>query len=70
MRPREIEIARRTRVERLQKETAAYYDALTPLEKAEDAAISDASATAATELDIDGAPATRRKPRTSKRRRR
>ncbi|HEY5452159.1 MAG TPA: ribbon-helix-helix protein, CopG family [Polyangia bacterium] len=55
--------ARQAELQRLEEETAAYYDALTPAEKAEDAALAEASSRAFQDLTIDDAP-----PRTRKRR--
>jgi len=55
--------ARQAELQRLEEETAAYYDALTPAEKAEDAALAEASSRAFRNLTIDDAP-----PRTRKRR--
>jgi len=55
--------ARQAELQRLEEETAAYYDALTPAEKAEDAALAEASSRAFQDLTIDDAA-----PRTRKRR--
>src|SRR5215467_7315759 len=46
--------ARQAELQRLEEETAAYYDSLTPAERREDAAIGAALSRAAQELDIDG----------------
>lgn len=54
--------ARQAELQRLEEETAAYYDSLTPAEKREDAAMAAASSRAFQELDIDG-PAPKRRRR-------
>ncbi len=48
--------ARQVEMQRLEEETAAYYDSLTPAEKAEDAAIAEASSRAAARLSYDEPP--------------
>jgi metal-responsive CopG/Arc/MetJ family transcriptional regulator len=57
--------ARQAELQRLEEETAAYYDSLTPAEKAEDAALARASSRAFRELTIDDPP---RKPQRRSRR--
>ena len=54
--------ARQAELQRLEEETAAYYDSLTPAERREDAAMAAASTRAFQELDIDG-PAEKRRRR-------
>jgi metal-responsive CopG/Arc/MetJ family transcriptional regulator len=59
--------ARQAELQRLEEETAAYYDALTPAEKAEDAAITAAATRSLRKLNLDDdSPSTR--PRRRKRR--
>lgn len=53
------QVSRQARVARLEDETATYYDALTPVEKAEDAAMASASSRATRKLRIDDQPAAR-----------
>ena len=56
--------ARQAELQRLEEETAAYYDSLTPEEKAEDAALAEASSRASRKLIIDDPPPRRkRRPR-------
>ena len=56
--------ARHAELQRLDEETAAYYDALTPAEKAEDAALAAASSRAFKKLTIDEPPRKqKRRPR-------
>jgi len=56
--------ARQAELQRLEEETAAYYDALTPAERREDAAIGEAASRAARKLTIDEPPRERaRRPR-------
>ena len=58
--------ARQAELQRLEEETAAYYDSLTPEEKAEDAALAAASTRAFRKLTIDDPPrkrARRSRPR-------
>lgn len=56
--------ARHAELQRLEEETAAYYDSLTPAEKAEDAALAEASSRASKHLIIDEPPRQRkRRPR-------
>jgi metal-responsive CopG/Arc/MetJ family transcriptional regulator len=56
--------ARQAELQRLEEETAAYYDALTPAEKAEDAALAAASSRASRDLIIDEPPQRpKRRPR-------
>jgi metal-responsive CopG/Arc/MetJ family transcriptional regulator len=56
--------ARQAELQRLEEETAAYYDSLTPAEKAEDAAIAEASSRAAQQVNFDDPPQKRkRRPR-------
>ena len=58
--------ARQAELQRLEEETAAYYDSLTPEEKAEDAALAAASSRAFRKLIIDDPPrkrARRSRPR-------
>jgi metal-responsive CopG/Arc/MetJ family transcriptional regulator len=57
--------ARQVEMQRLEEETAAYYDSLTPAERAEDAAIAEASSRAAQHLIFD-APSPQRKRRRRK----
>jgi metal-responsive CopG/Arc/MetJ family transcriptional regulator len=58
------QISRRTRMLRLEEETAAYYDALTTAEIEEDAAWAAASSRAAQKLVVDGvSPHRARRPR-------
>ena len=56
------QVSRAARVARLEEETAAYYDALTPAETEEDAAIAAASLRAARKLNIDDEVTARRRP--------
>jgi metal-responsive CopG/Arc/MetJ family transcriptional regulator len=56
--------AHQAELQRLEEETAAYYDSLTPAEKAEDAALAAASSRAFRKLIIDDPPPKRkRRPR-------
>src|SRR5262252_7569470 len=59
--------ARQAELQRLEEETAAYYDALTPAEKAEDAEWTAAATRSLRKLDLDddspAKPAPRRKRR-------
>ena len=55
--------ARQAELQRLEEETAAYYDSLTPAERREDAALGAALSRAAQELDIDGPVPPRRRRR-------
>jgi metal-responsive CopG/Arc/MetJ family transcriptional regulator len=56
--------ARQAELQRLEEETAAYYDSLTPAERREDAAIARASSRALQKLIIDEPP--RRRARRSR----
>jgi metal-responsive CopG/Arc/MetJ family transcriptional regulator len=56
------QVSRAARVARLEEETAAYYDALTPAEVDEDAAMAAASLRAARKLNVDDEPKRRRRP--------
>lgn len=58
--------ARQAELQRLEEETAAYYDALTPSEKREDAAWTEAASRSFKKLDIDEA-SPKRKPRARRR---
>ena len=51
--------ARQAELQRLEEETAAYYDSLTPAEKREDAALAKASTRAFRKLIIDEPPSKR-----------
>jgi len=53
--------ARQAELQRLEEETAAYYDSLTPPEKAEDTALAAASSRAARHLIIDEPPHKRKR---------
>jgi metal-responsive CopG/Arc/MetJ family transcriptional regulator len=55
--------ARQAELQRLEEETAAYYDSLTPAERAEDDALAEASSRAARELIIDEPAPRRKRPR-------
>jgi metal-responsive CopG/Arc/MetJ family transcriptional regulator len=57
------EASRAAKVARLAEETAAYYDALTPSERAEDADLAAASSRSARRLAIDEQTSPRRPPR-------
>jgi metal-responsive CopG/Arc/MetJ family transcriptional regulator len=48
--------SRQADLQRLEEETASYYDSLSPREKAEDAAWTKAAAKSFKKLDIDGPP--------------
>jgi metal-responsive CopG/Arc/MetJ family transcriptional regulator len=62
------QVSRAARLARLEEETAAYYDALTPVERDEDSALTAASARSARKLDIDdeASPARKRRRRRSR----
>jgi metal-responsive CopG/Arc/MetJ family transcriptional regulator len=53
--------ARQAELQRLEEETAAYYDALTPAEKREDAEWVEAASRSFKKLDIDGPPPKRQR---------
>ena len=53
--------SRQIELERLEEETAAYYDSLTPAEKADDAEWAEFASRAASELTIDEPTARRRR---------
>jgi metal-responsive CopG/Arc/MetJ family transcriptional regulator len=55
--------ARQVELQRLEEETAAYYDSLTPAERREDAALAPASSRAFRKLIIDEPPTRKRRPR-------
>jgi metal-responsive CopG/Arc/MetJ family transcriptional regulator len=55
--------ARQAELQRLEEETAAYYDSLTPAERREDAALAAASSRAFRKLIIDEPPTRKRRPR-------
>ncbi|HEY7376909.1 MAG TPA: ribbon-helix-helix protein, CopG family [Polyangia bacterium] len=61
--------ARQAELQRLEEETAAYYDAMTPAEKADDAEWAEFATRAARKLTIDE-PEPRRRSRARTRRRR
>ena len=58
--------ARQAELQRLEEETAAYYDALTPAERREDAEWVEAASKSFKKLDIDG-PSRKPRPRRRKR---
>ena len=58
--------ARQAELQRLEEETAAYYDSLTPAEKREDAEWAEFASRAASELTIDE-PTPRRRRRSRRR---
>jgi len=59
--------ARQAELQRLEEETAAYYDALTPEEKADDAEWAEFATQAAKELTIDEPQPRRRRGRRTRR---